>query len=487
MNQLFQIGRSLKPRQKPSGSISARPEFLFQFRADWTFSRLCTGSKGRVSAFEGQEFDADLEAISRFFQGPLSSLHVDLQWLALAVYLADRFAPRRPCGVNAAPCWRRSVRLSVPVVEKGRWIAAKAELESLLAFLTEDDWSIDFIEGRQRTNTETQDWMDCRAASARSGQVALFSGGLDSLAGLLNHLESSDTRWMLVSGQTHSRMRELQEKCVEKVSQRYPNRIAWLPVSYGMQMKLDSYAMEPTQRTRAFVHTALGAITAMMGGSNQLHLFENGIGSFNLPVDRSQLGSQTSRGTHPAFLNGMASLLSKLFDCDFRITNPYVFTTKAQMCSTVPVKLNSDLVELSFSCDRFPNYPKREDQCGVCSSCLLRRSALQAACVNDSADLYTTDITAHSRLSRNADEMAFFRTSSQGFEMNKCLSSPDPWNALCGLYPSLRSSVLAAAKHMSVNHEQAIAAIVGLYRAYWAEWDQFTQVRKAAHHLALAA
>ena len=83
--------------------------------------------------------------------------------------------------------------------------------------------------------------------------------------------------------------------------------------------------------------------------------------------------------------------------------------------------------------------------------------------------------------------MAFFRTSSQGIEMKKCLSSADPWNALCGLYPSLRSSVLAAAKHMSVNHEQAIAAIVGLYRAYWAEWDQFTQVRKAAHHLALAA
>ena len=487
MNHLFSINRSLKPQQKPSGSIYTRPEFLFQFRADWTFSRQCTGSKGRVSGFEDQEFDADLEAIATFFHHPLSSIQVDLQWVAMAVYLADRFSPRRPCGGNAAPCWRRSIKLSVPVVERGRWIAAKAELESLLAFLTEDDWSILFVEGRQRTNTEIQDWMKGTASSFQHKQVALFSGGLDSLAGLLNHLEGGHGKWMLVSGQTHSRMKELQEKCVEAVAHRYPDRIAWLPVGYGMKMKLDSSAMEPTQRTRAFVHTALGAISAMNCGSNHLFLFENGIGSFNLPVDRSQLGSQTSRGTHSAFLNGMASLVSKLFACDFRITNPYVFTTKAQMCSTEAVKLNADLVGLSFSCDRFPNYPKKEDQCGVCSSCLLRRAALKASGVNDPGGLYTTDITAHQRLNRNADEMAFFRTSSQGIEMKRCIASTDPWNALCGLYPSLRASMLDAAKHTGQRHDEAIAAIIGLYRSYWAEWDQFVQLRQGSHHLALVA
>jgi hypothetical protein len=47
--------------------------------------------------------------------------------------------------------------------------------------------------------------------------------------------------------------------------------------------------------------------------------------------------------------------------------------------------------------------------------------------------------------------------------------------------------MLDAAKHTGQSHDEAIAAIIGLYRSYWAEWDQFAQLRQGSHHLALAA
>lgn len=478
MKNLFDIAQVVKAKAKPRPVtvMLTRPQFSFEFRDNWTFSRRCSGAEGRVLPFDGQVFDADLDAFARHFQRPLSSLQVDLLVVAFAAYLADRFSPRRPCGRNASPYWRRSIRLSVPVLKHGHWLAVKNDLESLLSFLTEDDWHIDFTAGRQRTNFETQEWWRQKETPERCG-FALFSGGLDSLAGLLNHIDMDERHWTLISGQTHIRMMALQQSCVAAVQKRFPHRVSWLPVEYGMKLKLDNSAMETTQRTRAFVHAVMGAVAAMSSRAEELFLFENGIGSFNLPVDYSQLGSQTSRGTHPTFLNRMSTLIEHLFESSFRITNPYIFITKGHMCATPSVRANADLVNLTFSCDRFPNYPRKEDQCGVCSSCLLRRVALHAADIGDPSSLYTIDITAHARLKRNADEMAFFKTSSQGLEMNSLLQSAEPWNALCVSYPWLRTSLSDASHHSKHECDEGAARIVSLYQTYWAEWQSFASLR----------
>ena len=488
MKPLFEQAQSTKPKAQARRSSSAlsRPEFSFQFGSDWRFSRSCAGSNGWVSPFEAQDFDADLDTFARHFQRPLSSLQVDLLWLGLAVYFADRFAPRRPYWLNASPHWRRSIRVAIPVSHYGQWLAVKSQLEEILAFLTEDDWEIDARPGRQQTNCESQQWWK-HAETPIGGRLALFSGGLDSLAGVLDQLGTSAHPWTLISGQTNTRMKAKQQDCVMSVRQRFPEQVAWLPVEYGMKLKLDASAMEPTQRTRTFIHVILGVVAALSSSACELHLFENGIGGFNLPVDYSQLGSQTSRGTHPAFLNRMTGLVEKVFDTPFRIMNPYLFMTKGQMCSSASVQRNSDLVNLTFSCDRFPNYTRKEYQCGVCSSCLLRRVSTHAAQINEPASSYSTDITAHARLSRGADEMAFFRTSSQALEMRILLDSSDPWNALCGAYPWLRKSLPEAAQQSGTTHDEAAARIVSLYSTYWKEWECFASLRSSSSQLALSS
>lgn len=463
-------------RTKPGDS---RPVFEFRFADDWTFCRQSSPPLHVAPDFAGVVFNAHFAALAKQARRPLSGLEADFLWLSVAVYLADRCAPRYPYGMSGPAHWRRRIRVVLPVCDAARWKAMVEQFTQALEFVTEDDWTFEFLPGRAEFDAEQQRHFP-QMRAPELAWVSLFSGGLDSLAGALQWLSGTGGTGLLVSGQTHNRIAVEQESQVVGLRERFPGKVEHVGFSYGFPDKhrFEMGGLESSQRTRAFIHTALGSITALMAGNSQLFLFENGFGALNLPCDSAQFDSMNSRGTHPLFLRRMAALVSAVFSQPFVIANPFTFSTKGQTLSALSVRRHSSLLTKSFSCDRFPNYPRKQAQCGCCPSCLVRRLAFHSAGLPDDPQSYSTDIFHPGRPLREAEMLPFSKISVQADSLTACLRLKYPWPALCAEWPDL----------LRIENELGSVAfrdaIIALLRRHVAEWDSFSA---STHSLSLAA
>jgi Queuosine biosynthesis protein QueC len=465
-------------RTKPGVS---RPNFSFQFAGNWTFSRSSSPTLRLAHNYSGIEFDADLMSLAKQARRPLTRIEADFIWLVLAVYLADRCAPRYPYGINAPAHWRRRIHVGLPVSDPARWEAARDSLMHVLDFLTEDDWSIEFQDGRAEFDAEKQrHFPEMRAPDVE--WTALFSGGLDSLAGALQWLAGTRGNCLLVSGQTHNRITVGQQLLVTGLREGFPGRIEHLGFSYGFpdKRRVELSGLESSQRSRAFIHTALGALAALMAGTSQLFLFENGFGAFNLPCDSAQFGSMNSRGTHPMFLRRMATFVRAVFSQPFVIANPFTFSTKGQMLSATSVQRYTLLLPNSFSCDLFPNYHHRQTQCGTCPSCLVRRLAFHCAGLADDSHNYSTDVFHPRRPLRASQWLSIAKLSVQAESLAACLRLKEPWPALCAQWPDL---LRAEMELPSAGYRDGVIALLSRHVD---EWRSFS-TRIQSYSLPLAA
>ncbi len=443
-----------------------RPAFRFRFSDDWTFNRESSPLFTISQDFQGLAFTEDLVALAKQAHRPLSSREADFAWLAIAVYLADRTAPRNPYGNHGPAFWRRKIHITIPVADPLAWKAVMDPLIQALEYLTEDDWNFEFIPGRATFSAESQEHFR-GMHGPRVAWTSLFSGGLDSLAGALCWLRSRSGIGLLVSGQTHHRIAAGQQAQVAELRSHFPQRVEHIGVEYGVPDKHGLNGFESSQRTRAFIHTALGSLAALRAGNGQLYLFENGFGALNLPCDSAQIGSQNSRGTHPVFLHRMAALVRAAFNRPFVIANPFTFSTKAQMLAAPGMKEFASLFRSSFSCDRFPNYHHTAPQCGCCASCLVRRLAFHGSGIADDLAGYTQDILRPRRALHQSELLALTKLSIQASALTEALRSPSPWSALCLRWPDLIRTQIefgsAAFQEMTID----------LLRRHVAEWQSF--------------
>lgn len=470
---------SRKPNRHKQGDV--RPVYEFRFSENWTFERITTPALRVASNVSGVMFDADLNSLAKQARRSLDGLEADFIWLAVAVYLADRCAPRYPYGTSGPAHWRRRIHVKIPVSDSGVWREAEAALVHVLDFLTEDDWTFEFLPGRAEFDAERQQHFR-KMRGPKIEWTSLFSGGLDSLAGALQWLARTEGVGLLVSGQTHSRIAAGQESQVAELREQFPSRIEQVGISYGFPDKNrhELEGFESTQRTRAFIHTALGSVSALMAGNSQLFLFENGFGALNLPCDSAQLGSQNSRGTHPVFLKRMSAFVAEVFLRPFRIVNPFALSTKSQMLSGGTVRRYAELLQKSFSCDRFPNYKHSASQCGCCPSCLIRRLSFQAAGLPDDSINYSTDIFKPCRGLNEAELLSFSKLTVQAEALDSCLHAKQPWPKLCAKWPDLLRTEIELA---SSDFRESV---INLLSRHVEEWRSFSFV---AHFgsLALAA
>ncbi len=378
--------------------------------------------------------------------------------------------------------WRRRIQLEIQVSDVAVWRNSAAALAHALAFLTEDDWTFQFLPGRAEFAAERQGYFP-KLSATENAWTSLFSGGLDSLAGALQWLARTEGTCLLVSGQTHSRIAIGQESQVAGLRDHFPRRIEHVGIHYGFpdKQRHELSGFESTQRTRAFIHTALGSVTALMAGNSQLFLFENGFGALNLPCDSSQFGSQNSRGTHPVFLLRMAAYVSAVFSQPFVIANPFTFSTKAQMLSALNGQQLGALLQESFSCDRFPNYNHFESQCGCCPSCLVRRLSFHVAGLADEPKHYTTDVFHPRRQLRERESLSLSKLSVQVESLDSCLRLCDPWPALCAQWPDLLRTEL---EFGSPGFRETT---INLLRRHVAEWRSFSSACSFSQPPALAA
>ena len=146
----------------------------------------------------------------------------------------------------------------------------------------------------------------------------------------------------MVSGYTNNRLRHQQRSQVDLVRAAWGHAEAFehtpevQPCSRPLRHpQAIGHQEENSQRTRSLVFLTLGVVTALQGGADTLWVYENGVGALNLPMNETQLGMDNSRGVHPRSLVLAGDLISMALEQSVRIRNPFLFSTKAQMCKAL--------------------------------------------------------------------------------------------------------------------------------------------------------
>ena len=334
------------------------------------------------------------EDIGRRMLAALPSTLADLLDVATYVFCADQLVSRGgDTGRRLGADWRRDLRFIIPVREPDRWSSPDVleSLGRLLAFMSDDRMRFEFISGN--FSDGSSDYFDfCSEAD----EVALFSGGLDSLTGVVDLLSNGSARLLLVSHQSAPKIATRQSELAEELAARFPGRVIHIPVRVTMQ---GIEAVETTQRTRSFLFGALGAAVAGVAGTNRVSLSENGVVSLNLPIAAQVVGTSATRTTHPRVIRDMSDLLSTLLSRDFGIENSYLWRTKTEVIERLRDLGHADLARHSVSCSRIHWMTRLHTHCGCCSQCLDRRFGALAAGLSDydPEEMYETDLLTGAR------------------------------------------------------------------------------------------
>lgn len=322
-----------------------------------------------------------------------SEIGVDLLVLAAHVQAADTRISR---DTESQDGWTREIRLVVPVSEPARWNAAIPLLQRLLNFLTGDRWAIGF-RPRPAGFERTVPQRPLQLIPPPFDNLALFSGGLDSLIGAIDSLEQGLTP-LLISHAGEGATSDSQTKLFQGLKKNYPKQNfdrlrIWMDFR-GWRVR--GVKREMTTRGRSFLFFAAGVFAGTgLDGTFTLRVPENGLIALNVPLDPLRLGAFSTRTTHPFYIARWNDLLGVL-GVHGHIENPYWDKTKGEMVAACanPALLAS-LAPNSFSCSsptKLRWLSLKKGHCGFCLPCLIRRAALGDT---DGTSYYLSDLTAH--------------------------------------------------------------------------------------------
>lgn len=308
-----------------------------------------------------------------------SEIGLDLLILASLVQAADILISREH---ESQDSWTREIRLIVPVSDISIWQRSNTLLTRILNFLTGDIWKINFrlrpSEFKELVPNSTPVLDDMQFNT-----VSLFSGGLDSLIGAVDILESKKAP-LFISHSNEGSISDAQKKCFDGLKKRYKNlpfdrlRI-WLSFP---GMKINNRKHEMTTRGRSFLFFSL-AVFAGTGFNKEftVNVPENGLIALNIPLDSLRLGSNSTRTTHPFYIARWNEFIHTL-GINGHIKNPYWNKTKGEMVSECKnKKLLKELFPQTLSCSsptKGHYHGIGTQHCGYCLPCLIRRAAINS-------------------------------------------------------------------------------------------------------------
>lgn len=310
---------------------------------------------------------------------------MDFLSIAMAVTAADTFILR----ADEPDGWRRTFEMSLPLGDPDTWNPLKPLLQSALRFLSSDIWEFDFTRGGMDPPPITEIKSRNRVINlANVDCVSLFSGGLDSAIGALDLL-GRGMRPLLVSHASH---KDADKQVI----------VAGLLPTPCERMSVNSYptwagADDDSQRTRSFQFLALGTLAgeavARYRRLQKADLFvcENGLIALNPPLTPRRMGSHSTRTAHPHFLGSIQALLDGA-GIPVGISNPYRHVTKGEMAASYAANASfPHFATQTVSCGK---WKRRNQQCGRCVPCLIRRASFYAAGVPDGTDYQYPDLQA---------------------------------------------------------------------------------------------
>lgn len=385
--------------------------------------------------------------------------------LAVAVAVADRLSIRkadRSCHIH----------ISLPIRHPEVFGDSQMlkQLRDTLYWYTHGHWSFAFPARSQYGRFAERQPSLFSPPSDQRIEIILWSGGLDSLAGVYHQLQlTPSTHYVLFGTGANTIIHNIQQRVAGLVEGLFPGRTTLVQLPYRLDDTKD-LQKHSLQRARSFVFLLLGAVCASLESQQTLSVYENGIGAINLPFSDAEVGIDHSLSVHPVSLLRMGELVTRVLGTPFAFRNPFLFQTKAQMCEAlVTSSAFRPLVSSTFTCDR----PRREVpmQCGYCSSCLLRRQALAALDVEDPTPYIATAEPLIGREPLPSDGDYLRAMLSQVASLRQCLATATPWEHLSERYLSLVEIADVMHGWEGMPRPVIIEHLVQLYNRYVLEWE----------------
>jgi 7-cyano-7-deazaguanine synthase in queuosine biosynthesis len=321
---------------------------------------------------------------------------LDLLELAAYVFAADRAAFRGAKDAVEYHAWSRAMFFVVKVRDAAFWNQprVKEKLSKAIRFMTGDfEYTFDFLPGHTTPPASLFDKEEFAITRQGPASVALFSGGLDSLAGVLERLETTNEEVFLISHRSGlPSTKRTQASLAQALRRNYPGRVH--PYSFDCGLANERGA-EETQRTRAFLFGSIAFAVAHRLGLDSFFAYENGVTSLNFIRRQDLMSARASRTTHPQTHALMADFLSEVHGGPVKVVNPFWTKTKADVFTILDRVKGRDLISSAVSCSKtFQRLPGNATHCGCCFQCVDRRIAAYAAGLQDidNAGIYSTDI-----------------------------------------------------------------------------------------------
>jgi len=312
-----------------------------------------------------------------------SSQAIDLLYISLAVFAADRLVPRS----DAVDGWSRTIDLYIPVLEISKWVLNCELLEKMVGFLSGDYWKFHFRK-REFTSREIKHKSKIEKSKKTAktyDRVCMFSGGLDSFVGITDILENGAKNNLFISLYGGGKgTKEYQGLLKEKFIEKYKLEARDFHQYYAKVVS----GIEDTTRTRSFMFFAHAiTVASSLGKPVDLIIPENGLISLNIPSTSSRLGSSSTRTTHPYYLKLFQELINNL-EIPVTLKNPYQFYTKGEMLINCK---NKEFLENNLSNTMSCSHPdngrmlgeKHARHCGYCLPCVIRQAAIKKSHLQD--------------------------------------------------------------------------------------------------------
>lgn len=306
-----------------------------------------------------------------------SSEALDFLFFSAVVYGIDKLVPRK----SGQDSWTRHLEVTIPVGEPDKWTPLSQVIEDCIGYLTGDEWSISFSQRvhslirRKRRKGRLR-----RVPMVQGEAVSLFSGGLDSLVGVIDWLESHSDRSLVAVGHHDPSVDgplSDQERVLTHLRNHHGTRLSPVLVGIGQYPS----GPEITFRSRSQILIGLGLwVASSLGKGTPLLIPENGTIAVNVELTPSRRGSCSTRTAHPYYLNQLQTILNGL-GLSHQLRNPLLPKTKGEVVhhcqnQTLLRQAVLDTVSCAKRGHKRTWVNRQAKGCGRCMPCIYRRAAL---------------------------------------------------------------------------------------------------------------
>ena len=318
----------------------------------------------------------------------------DLLEIAGYIFAADRKTYRGKADDVEYHSWGRAFKFYFNVRDYNFWKRPDVQelLEQALVFMSGDhSYKFNFNKAEADFPISIFDNERFEIHTPENLKVALFSGGVDSLSGAIEMLETSNSDVCLVSHQSGQPGTIMTQRIIfDELNRMYPGRCSHYKYHSGLH---GISSRDETQRTRSFLYCSTAFAIAKTYKQNGIYAYENGITSLNFAETQDLMNGRASRTTHPQTLAKLQALFSEIAEEDFHIDNPYLYKTKTDVVEVLKTHNKLNILDSSVSCSVTRNKEHGNTHCGKCSQCVDRRFGVFAAEVEkfDNNGIYNFD------------------------------------------------------------------------------------------------